>query len=89
MNVKEAIGFAKQHARDVFDKESMSDLGVEEVERDGDYWRITLGLSRPWDRTRPAFAAIIGEEKPPNRSYHVFTLSDKNGALINTKLRDR
>ncbi len=62
MNVKEAIGFAKQHARDVFDKESMSDLGVEEVERDGDYWRITLGLSRPWDRTRPAFAAIIGKK---------------------------
>ena len=89
MNVKEAIGFAKQHARDVFADESMSDLGVEEVEHDGEYWRITLGLSRPWDRTKPASTAILGEEKPPNRSYHVFTVSDKDGSLINTKLRNQ
>lgn len=89
MNVKEAIGFAKQHARDVFADENMSDLGVEEVDHEGEDWRITLGLSRPWDRTRPIFAAVANEEKPPKRSYHVFTISDRDGSLINTRLRER
>ena len=47
MDVKQAIASAKRHARDMFDDEQMSNLGVEEVGRDGDVWRITLGPSRP------------------------------------------
>lgn len=88
MDVKQVIASAKRHALDVFDEEQISNLGVEEVDREGDLWRITLGLSRPWDRTRPAFVAMVGEEKPARRSYHVFTIDDKDGGLVSARLRD-
>ena len=89
MDVKQAIASAKSHARDIFDDEQFSNLGVEEVDRDGDLWRITLGLSRPWDRMKPAFAVLASDEKPAHRSYHVFTIADKDGELISARLRDR
>ena len=28
-------------------------------------------------------------EKPVNRSYHVFTISDKDGEMLNVRLRDK
>lgn len=89
MNIKQAIAQAKLFARDIFESENMSNLGVEEVSREGDVWHITLGLSRPWDRVKPAFAVTAGDEKPVNRSYHVFQVSDKDGTLISARLRDR
>ena len=89
MNVREAIAQAKHHAGDVFSDENMFNLGVEEVERDGEFWRITLGLSRPWDKQKSMFSTAIAEDKPINRSYHVFTIADKDGEVINVRLRDK
>ena len=89
MNVKEAIARAKTYAGDVFSDENMSDLGVEEVEREGEIWRITLGLSRPWDKPRRIIPAAPPDDKPASRSYHVFTIADESGDMINVRLRDK
>ena len=85
MDVKQAIAAAKAYANDVFSGEAVSDLGVEEVERDSDTWLITLGLSRPWATT--VLKSVL-DARRPRRSYHVFSVSDETGEVSGFRMRD-
>jgi hypothetical protein len=46
MEVKEAVALAKQYVYDVFSGETISNIGLEELEFDDDkdIWSITLGF---------------------------------------------
>lgn len=85
MDVKQAIAAAKAYAEDVFSGENVADVGVEEVEKEDGVWRITLGLSRPWDQ---GAGSMFGPRFPP-RTYHVFSVSDATGEVSGFRLRER
>ncbi len=72
MDVKEAVGLAKNYVRDLFADELPQNIGLEEVEYDDrlEVWHITVGFSRPWERE---FGAIAF---PPNRSYKVVSITE-------------
>jgi hypothetical protein len=88
MEVKEAISLAKQYVRDVFSEETITNIGLEELEFDDDkdIWSITLGFSRPWQSqyTASALAALAS----PRRDYKVVTISDKTKKVISVKNRE-
>ena len=72
MEVQEAVRAAKAHVTELFEDEEIMNVGLEEVEfKNG--WRITIGFSRPWDRT------ILTS---PGRSYKVVCLNDKTGRVV-------
>ena len=50
MEIKEAVAEAKKCVQELFVQESISNLGLKEVEFDDatGVWSITIGFSRPW-----------------------------------------
>jgi hypothetical protein len=84
MDAKTAVDLAKQHIADLFSKENVSNLGLEEVDYDEarEQWRINIGFSRPWDNS--AVGTMIGALR---RTYKVVTL-DKDGKAISVKNRE-
>ena len=88
MDVKEAVGLAKQYVRELFADERIVNLGLEEVafEDKGKAWQITIGFSRPWDAA-DAPVSIVGVIIPTKRSYKVVKISDLDGRIVS--VRDR
>lgn len=86
MDVKEAARAALEYVSDLFAEEQIGDLGLEEVEMDDrtGQWRITVGFSRPWERTGGAMSVISGQPRP--RSYKVLTI-DSDGTVVSLKNR--
>ena len=87
MNVKEVVTHAKQHVLDLFAEESLTNVGLEEVELDeqANEWVVTIGFSRPWDEPRNALAALAA---PARRAYKVVRVSNANGAILSIKNRE-
>ena len=90
MNVKEAVELAKDHIRDLFEKEQISNPGLEEVEFDDHSrtWNVTIGFSRPWDEAPNALAAMAQQISTPNRSYKVVSIDDPTGTVRSLKNRE-
>lgn len=88
MEVKEAVALAKQYVYDVFSSETISNIGLEELEFDDDkdIWSITLGFSRPW-QTQGIQNALVGLTSP-KRDYKVIRISDKNKKVLSVKNRE-
>lgn len=87
MDVKEAVGVAKQYVHDLFADEKIANLGLEEVTFDesGKSWLITVGFSRPWDSS-----STLGGILPPGdpkRSYKVVRISDADQKVLSVKER--
>ena len=84
MDVKQAVEQAKQQIADLFSKEGLVNLGLEEVEFDDalDQWRITIGFSRSWDQL-----GIPGLTPPSRRTYKVVTI-DNGGKVVSVKNRE-
>ena len=85
MDVKDAVRIAKAHIADLFREEGAINIGLEEVEHhtQDDSWRVTIGLSRPWDKTNPLLDAL----KPPfRRDYKVVTI-DSSHTIVSVKNR--
>jgi hypothetical protein len=89
MDVKKAVATAKKWILDTLADESISNLGLEEVEfHDSDKtWRITLGFSRPWNSTRNAIVALTGDIAP-RRVYRILKVSDETGKVLSMTRRD-
>ncbi len=51
MNVSDAVQTAISDTKKLFESESLSNLGLEEVAFDdsSQEWIVTVGFSRPWD----------------------------------------
>jgi hypothetical protein len=89
VDVKAAVGHAKQWIADVLKDEAISNVGLEEVEFDDrqGLWLITLGFSRPWNSVKNAFTAISGEPAA-RRSYRIIAVKDADGTVAYMKRRE-
>lgn len=89
MDVKEAAQTAKDYLTDLFADESITNVGLEEVEFDefDNVWKITVGFSRPWDRRVSIAVTLSGERPPHGRSYKVVRINDVDGVVVS--LTDR
>ena len=81
MDVKEAVGRAKEYLGDLFEDEQIMNVGLEEVvfEDVSNIWKITIGFSRPWDQKGPLVATLV--EGHPARSYKVLSINDDSGRV--------
>jgi hypothetical protein len=88
MDVKTAVGTAKQWLANVLTDEGISNVGLEEVEFDEQrgVWLITLGFSRPWNTVKNAFTAISGEPAA-RRAYRVIAVKEPDGEVVSMKRR--
>ncbi len=88
MDVKEAAKIAKAYIADLFDDELISNVGLEEIERETSnphFWSVTVGFSRPWD-TRGLASTTLGQTGL-RRSYKMLRINDATGAVHS--VRDR
>ena len=93
MDVKEAIAKAKSYVVDLYADETVTNLGLEEIEHDPDCgnWAITLGFSRPWNTPRTKAQEVLeslGGVSSLKRSFKVITLAD-DGTVLSMKNRAR
>lgn len=88
MDVKEAVKTAKSYVAELFAEESLTNLGLEEIERDerSGSWRVTVGFSRPWNTARNAFSALSGDPAP-KRAFRVVSIK-ADGTVVSVKRRD-
>lgn len=89
MDAKAAVKIAKDFVREMFADESISNLGLEEVEmdEDGTTWKVTIGFSRPWNTTRNALTTLTGET-PVRRVFRVVRVDDHEHKAISMTRRD-
>lgn len=88
MDVQEASTRAKELVREVFNEESITNLGLEEVWRDKDAWRVTIGFSRPWNSVRDAVSIVSGQPLV-KRSYKIVAIANDTGELISITDREK
>jgi len=86
VDVKTAVGNAKQWLANVLQEEGVTNVGLEEVEFDEEHglWLITLGFSRPWNSVKNAFTAISGEPAA-RRAYRVIAVKEADGEVVSMK----
>lgn len=84
MDAKQAVDIAKYHVKNMFEKENIFHLGLEEVEFDplNDEWNITIGFSRNWEESEKNILSNIFR---PNRIYKIVRIKDSNGDVISLK----
>lgn len=85
LDTKEAIGIAKSWVSEQLSAEGVQDIGLEEVKFEGGYWHITIGFSRPWDRSN--FAVLAGG-RGMARSYKVIVISDDSKEVVEMRNRE-
>ncbi|MDE0145788.1 MAG: hypothetical protein OXI53_09555 [Nitrospira sp.] len=81
MDMKEAVRTAKKHITELFTDETITHVGLEEVEfnNSSNNWEITIGFSRPWQNISLATAL---SNRPPARSYKLVCINDNDGHMI-------
>ena len=82
MGPKEAVQVAKRHVLELFEDEGISDVGLEEIETAGGYWKITIGFSRKWDLS---VSSVLGGS---GRAYKVLQINKKDGDVLSVKDRN-
>ena len=82
MEMRDAVQKAKTHVVELFDDEGIADVGLEEIKLSGNFWEITIGFSRSWDRR-------VGSVLSSNlsRSYKVLLVDNEDGSIHS--VRDR
>lgn len=87
MNVKEAVAIAKSYVADLFGPEGAENIGLEEIEPDTDNgeWIVTIGFSRPWDRSSPLFASVGAA---PRRTYKIVRVNVKDRTVVSVRNRE-
>ena len=85
MDMKEAARAAKEHVADLYAPEGIDDIGLEEIDLDGDTWKITVGFSRPWDQKNGA-SVILGQTQL-RRSFKQLLIDDSSGRVKSIKDR--
>jgi hypothetical protein len=97
IDVKQAVRLAKEFAAGIYEKERISRLGLEAVERteDGKYWLVTLGFARPWsakprkqDVLKSFDETMRGIVREPRleREYKVFRVDAQSGAVVGMEM---
>ncbi len=88
MDVKHAVKTAKDYVSQVMSDEGIINVGLEEVRYDdeADKWYVTIGFSRPWDRTS-AWGIVGPPTERLDRSYKVVSIRDADGQILSLKDR--
>ena len=83
MDAKEAVQVAKDYVIELFGKEGIVDVGLEEVDFDpSDNWIVTIGFSRSWNRN---IGSVLGGQA--SRSYKAIRIQNKDGKVLSMKDR--
>ncbi len=85
MDVKQAAKLAKEYVADLFADEEIANVGLEEIQRVGGDWSVTVGFTRPWDRSGAAMMTY--GQKALRRSYKVLMVRNSNGEVVSVKDR--
>lgn len=93
MKGNDAIARAKDYIEEVYSDETVTNLGLEEVEHipASGNWSVTLAFSRPWNTPRTRAQEVLeglGAYSPLKRSYKVVTIAD-DGTVLSMKNRER
>jgi hypothetical protein len=96
LDPKAAVSAALSFVSDVFTPAKITNLGLEELERDGDEWHVTVGFSRPWDY--PPATPTAGDplapyfpvprDKRPDRDYKLVRVNALTGEVLSVKNRE-
>jgi hypothetical protein len=94
MEVKDAVNVAKRWVQEILADEDVQNVGLEEVEYDGEekVWDVTVGFSRRWNSPKDGqlsgLAAALAVTQPAlKRAYRIVTVSDSNGKVLSMKRR--
>ena len=83
MDVREAVGKAREFVKELYAHEPIGEIGVEEVECDPHAqppsWFVTIGFVRLWDRAVPGTCS--------ERQYKSIRIIDPSGEVIEVKNR--
>jgi hypothetical protein len=89
VTVKQAVAAAFRAAQE-YAGPNLLDLRLEEVQRDGLNWYITLSYLVPDNkpRRRPIITSIVPEAPPVERVYKVFDVNEKTGHVGSMTMRE-
>jgi len=94
IDVKNAIQIALDYVSEVYWRESIRNLGLEEVEFDetSGVWEITVGFSREWDRQSEALPSPLPDfytlpGNPLERTYKTVRIAAETGKVLSVKSR--
>ena len=87
MDVKEAAKLAQDYVTDLFSEEGIENVGLEEIELgiDRQFWYVTIGFSRPWDRG--GLPHVVLGQTGLRRSYKLLRIDDRTGDVASVKDR--
>ena len=92
MDVKDAVRLAKKYIGEVFADDSISNVGLEEVEFDhrSEVWKITVGFHRPTGLVNPIEYVAPGFLKEPlyDVPYKLVNIDDASGRILSVRHRD-
>ena len=84
MEASEAVELAKRHVAEMFEAEPIKEVGLEEVELQGDSWLVTIGFTREW----PTSSGVLRSLGGSGRTYKIVRISDKTGSVQSLRHRD-
>ncbi len=86
MQIRQAVGIAKNYIRDVFADERVEMIGLEEIEFDDlkSQWRITIGFVRRWKLE--GLVKMLDTSGP--RTYKLVLINDADGNVVSIRNRD-
>lgn len=82
LDVKGAVRRAHQIMYELFDESQLRDLLLEEIERSGDTWLVTMGFTRP-GRGMPIGAIMA----PPMRAFKRLKIDARTGEFDGMEIR--
>ena len=84
MEARNAVELAKKHVRAMFEAEPIKELGLEEVELQGDFWSVTIGFTREW----PTSSGVLRSLGGTGRTYKIVRINDKTGSVQSLRHRE-
>lgn len=84
MDARDAVELAKSHVREMFEAEPIAEVGLEEVELQGDCWSVTIGFTRVWPTSTGVVRALSGT----GRTYKIVRIDDETGAVQSLRHRE-
>jgi hypothetical protein len=89
VDVKQAVKIAKEYVLEIFGPEGATNIGLEEVEflESEETWLVTIGFSRPWDKSNnPIFNAV--NQDRPLRTYKLLRIDNLEKCVVSVKNRE-
>lgn len=84
MDAREAVELAKGCVADLFEVEPINEIGLEEVERKGSSWVVTIGFSRVW----PVSSGVVKTLRGTERTYKQVSIDVETGTVQSLRHRN-